>query len=335
MFATDWPTDTPAAFGAAVPDGLPRRCDPVRERPGPLQAAVIVDCDILQRAGLPRPRLHATSPRASGRPAPSARAGVLAPESRASPARRSATAPTSAPIPAGDAARGAHRRMAARRLRRRRRTSPFLREQLLDALRRRVRRPHPAARGRRELDLEFGAALRRAIKRLAGGRVARPRAAAARVDQRRLRGRRALRARDRPLRRRPALRAGAACSSAPPSRSGARKYWPLYRRRRARAAGRRPLRRLGGPPLTGTGLPRFYLEDQVGMATAFQDQLDEPRVRGRLRGDPGAADRAHRGRRRLARAAHVADGPRVRAAAGRRRRSWTAGPRRSSASTCG
>ena len=55
---------------------------------------------------------------------------------------------------------------------------------------------------------------------------------------------------------------------------GRRKYWPLYR-----AAAERGLPvgvHYGGwgrGPLTGTGFPSFYLEDQVGMATAFQDQL--------------------------------------------------------------
>jgi uncharacterized protein len=55
---------------------------------------------------------------------------------------------------------------------------------------------------------------------------------------------------------------------------GRRKYWPLYE---AAAAHGLPVGvHYGGwgrGPITGTGFGSFYLEDQVGMATAFQDQL--------------------------------------------------------------
>lgn len=55
---------------------------------------------------------------------------------------------------------------------------------------------------------------------------------------------------------------------------GRRKYWPMYR---AAAEHGLPVGvHYGGwgrGPLTGAGFPSYYLEDQVGMATAFQDQL--------------------------------------------------------------
>jgi uncharacterized protein len=55
---------------------------------------------------------------------------------------------------------------------------------------------------------------------------------------------------------------------------GRRKYWPMYR---AAAEHGLPVGvHYGGwgrGPLTGAGFPSYYLEDQVGMATAFQDGL--------------------------------------------------------------
>jgi uncharacterized protein len=55
---------------------------------------------------------------------------------------------------------------------------------------------------------------------------------------------------------------------------GRRKYWPLYE---AAAHHGLPVGvHYGGwgrGPITGTGFGSFYLEDQVGMATAFQDQV--------------------------------------------------------------
>ena len=51
------------------------------------------------------------------------------------------------------------------------------------------------------------------------------------------------------------------------------------------------------------------------MATGVRRPADQPRLRGRVRALPGAADRADRGRDRLAGAADVAAGPRLEAAA--------------------
>ena len=55
---------------------------------------------------------------------------------------------------------------------------------------------------------------------------------------------------------------------------GRRRYWPIYE---AAAAHGIPVGvHFGGwgrGPITGAGFPSFYIEDTVGMATAFQDQL--------------------------------------------------------------
>jgi predicted TIM-barrel fold metal-dependent hydrolase len=55
---------------------------------------------------------------------------------------------------------------------------------------------------------------------------------------------------------------------------GRRKYWPIYE---AAAEHELPVGvHFGGwgrGPITGAGFPSFYIEDTVGMATAFQDQL--------------------------------------------------------------
>ena len=74
-----------------------------------------------------------------------------------------------------------------------------------------------------------GAALARAVERLAGRRVARPRAAPARLDRGPVRGRPELAAAEIDRRgARPALRAGARAQSRTREPLGRRSYWPIY-----------------------------------------------------------------------------------------------------------
>ena len=111
------------------------------------------------------------------------------------------------------------------------------------------------------------------------------------------------------VRRRPALRAGAA---AHPHRRAAGAPQVLADLRGGRAHGLPVGIHYGGwgrGPIDAAGLPaRSTSRTQVGMATAFQDAGHEPRCcEGVFQRVPGAEDRAHRGRLRVARAAHVAD----------------------------
>ena len=81
---------------------------------------------------------------------------------------------------------------------------------------------------------------------------------------------------------------------------GRRKYWPIYE---AAAEHELPVGvHFGGwsrGPITGAGFPSFYIEDTVGMATAFAGPADEPRLRGCLRAVPEAQARPDRGRDRV------------------------------------
>ena len=178
---------------------------------------MIVDCDI-HNAPVSETALHAYLPEAWRRRAQRGRAARARGRGEPRDARRPLLPRLG--VPAGDAARGAHRRMAARRLAAGV-EPPVPARAAPGPLRHRVRRADPDARRRRAARPRVGRGARVGHQRLAGRRVARPGAAAARVDQRRLRGRRALRARDRTAA--PTTRASCrcSCSSAPPSRSGA------------------------------------------------------------------------------------------------------------------
>ena len=221
-----------------------RRCDPVRERAGvttssprsyrlrrPQRAAVRDRAARVHPRGLARRRSALGSCRSSSRQPRDPRRPLVH--------RRR--------VPAPDAARRAGRRLAARRRAARAPTSRSLREQLLDALGRRVRRAEPAARHRRAARTSSSARRSRRPQRLAGRRVARPGAASARLDRRRLRGRRA---------------APRARSTAWPTTSASSRCWcssrtiePLGRAsatgrstsggRAPRPPARHPLRRLG------------------------------------------------------------------------------------------
>ena len=247
----------------------PRRCDPVRERPDPLQAAVIVDCDI-HNAPVSETALHAYLPEAwrrrrsaGGRLAPEVEAsretlgdrsylGSEYPRATPRAARTDAWPPDGSP-PASNL--------------------PFLREQLLDRYDVEYGVLTPMLGAGEQLDLESGAALASAINdwQAAEWLDPEPRLRASinvAYEDGELSAREIGRCADDPR----FVQVLMLIRTAEPL--GRRKYWPLYR-----AAAERGLPvgvHYGGwgrGPLTGTGFPSFYLEDQVGMATAFQDQL--------------------------------------------------------------
>ena len=95
---------------------------------------------------------------------------------------------------------------------------------------------------------------------------------------------------------------------APPSRSGRRKYWPIYE---AAAEHGLPVGihfgGSGGNPITGAGWPRSTSRTTPGMATAFQAQVISLVSRASSSGSRRSS-RADRGRLRLAAAADVAAG---------------------------
>ena len=301
-----WLSGPPARSSTATSITRPpprRRCMPTSRRPGAERRAATAR---LTPCGESQPRV-------ARRP--------LVPRRRSTRARRRARR---APTPGRPTARPPASDL------------PFLREQLLDRYDVEYGVLTPMLGAGEQLDHESGAALAHGHQRLADRRVARPeprlRASinVAYEDGGAGRARRSTAWRgDAPL------RPGAA---ADPHRRAARAPQVLAALRGGLEHDLPVGIHFGGwgrGPITSAGFGSFYIEDTVGMATAFQEQVTASWLRGRLPALPGAEDRADRGRLRVAPAAHVAAGPGVAAAARRDPARWTGCRRRSSASTSG